>query len=110
MRKGSVAIATLKLLDPLARKFVSDYRRQYAIELSKLLLDLGYKAAWFQPGNGWHSQLLPEVPVLASADGPASHYATSTFLRKAHGFDWCIFDLIWHRRSIVHRLSRHLLG
>ena len=71
MRKGSVAIATLKLLT-LARKFVSDYRRQYAIELSKLLLDLGYKAAWFQPGNGWHSQLLPEVPVYGVLPDGAS--------------------------------------
>lgn len=99
MRKGSVAIATLKLMDPLARKFVSDYRRQYAIELSKLLLDLGYEAAWFQPGNGWHSQLLPEVPVFGVLrDGaqlltwPAT---ADDFYEKAHGFDWCIyFDLI----------------
>lgn len=99
MSKGSVAIATLKLMDPLARKFVSDYRRQYAIELSKLLLDLGYEAAWFQPGNGWHSQLIPGVPVYGVLRDGAQLLtwpATSDdFYEKAHGFDWSIyFDLI----------------
>lgn len=99
MSKGSVAIATLKLIDPATGKFISDYRRQYAIELSGLLRELDYEVAWFQPGKGWQSLLIPDVPLYGVLQDEAQLFTwpvtSDDFYEKTHGFDWAIyFDFV----------------
>ncbi|HBF38853.1 MAG TPA: hypothetical protein DDW50_16230, partial [Firmicutes bacterium] len=99
MNRGSVAIAALKLVDPMTRRVLSRDRWHYAIELSKLLLDLHYEVAWFQIGDGWKSQLIPGVPLFGVLQDSAQLFtwpkASDDFYEKTHGFEWTVyFDLI----------------
>lgn len=99
MYQGSVAISTLKLIDPKSKKIVSRNRWHYAVELSRLLQDLHYQVTWFQIGNGWKSQLIPGVTLCGVLrDGPQLFTWPQTsddFYEKTHAFEWTIyFDLI----------------
>ncbi|HOJ78446.1 MAG TPA: glycosyltransferase family 4 protein [Bacillota bacterium] len=111
MSKGNVGIATLMLVDPISYKIISPSRWIYAVELTKLLIELGYEVSWFQIGNGWKAELLPGVPLLGYLSPEHQFYtypkASDDFYEKTQGVDWAIyFDLILaypqvHERSIA---------
>lgn len=99
MAKKTVGIAARKIVDPDNQQIISRERWQYSKELSKLLLDLGYKVSWWQIGNGWKSEIIPGVPLMGILrDGQqilTNTKASDDFLEKAGWVDFAIyFDLI----------------
>jgi len=94
-----VGIATLRLLDPRTQHVLDADRWRHATELTRLLLDLGHRVAWWQLGGGWRGELLPAVPIHGVLRGDCQLLtwprACEDFLERAGGVDAAIyFDLV----------------
>lgn len=99
MAKKRVAICALRLVDPQVKRVLSMQRWQYAQALSRLLLDMGYAVAWYQLGDGWHSEIMPGVPLVGSLPEESQLFtwpkASIEFWEKAGAADFAIyFDLL----------------
>ncbi len=97
--KGTVGIAAVQLIDPEKHHILSHDRWAYAVELSRLLLDLDYDVCWWQVGKNWRSELIPGVPLIGNLRGEVQlftrPYASEDFWNEAGHVDWAIyFDLI----------------
>lgn len=109
--RGTVGVAALDLLDPKARRVSNPYRWRMAVELTRLLQQMGYEVAWWQVGDGWRIELLPGVPIYGILRGEMQLHthplAAEDFLEKAGDIDWAIyFDFILaypqvHDRSLA---------
>lgn len=65
MTRGKVGILTTSHYNPEGNRIIYGGAERYGIELTKLLLELGYEAAWWQVGTGWQRELLPGVPLYS---------------------------------------------
>lgn len=55
---------------------------RYGLELTRLLLDLGYEVEWWQVGEGWVREILPGVPIRSIRENSFS-YQTMPALNQA---------------------------
>lgn len=90
-----VGIAALQLVDLKARRVVSPERWMYAVELTKLLLDLGHSVEWWQMGNGWCTEIVPGVALWGTLPSESQFRtyprASEAFLEQSQGVDWAIY-------------------
>jgi len=95
MYKGRVGIAALKLVDPETQKVLSRGRWLYAQELSRLLVERGYKVTWWQLGKGWKTEIMPGVSLTGDLPDGTQLFmwprAGNSFLEKAAGVQWAIY-------------------
>lgn len=95
VRGKNVGMAVRQLVDLEQRKVVSHERWLYAVELTKLLVDLGYHVEWRQLGNGWCTEIIPGVPLWGTLPGEAQFHtyplASEAFLEQSGDVDWAIY-------------------
>lgn len=65
MTKGKVGILTTNYYNPEGNRIIYGGAERYGLELTKLLLELDYKVAWWQVGTGWQKEMLPGVPLYS---------------------------------------------
>ncbi|MDQ7793833.1 MAG: glycosyltransferase family 4 protein [bacterium] len=98
MAPRTVGVAAEKLVDPGTRQILDADRWDYAVALSRLLQELGHQVIWWQLGDGWRGEILPEVPLLGALPASCQFLtwptACESFLERANGVDLAIyFDL-----------------
>jgi len=98
MVRPRAAVCASRLVDPESSRVVSAQRWLYAVELTKLLCDLGYETVWYQLGSGWRSEVLPNAPLIAALPEESQlgfwPEASNAFWEKSGGADLAIyFDL-----------------
>jgi glycosyltransferase involved in cell wall biosynthesis len=58
-----IGILTTNFYSPDGLRMIYGGAERYGFELTKLLMDLGYKVAWWQIGSGWQKELLHGVQI-----------------------------------------------
>lgn len=58
-----VGILTTNFFSPDGTRMVYGGAERYGLELTKLLLELGYEVVWWQIGSGWEKEILPGVKI-----------------------------------------------
>lgn len=95
MRGKKIAIAARQLVDLERRQIVSSERWLYAVELTKLLVDLGHEVEWWQFGSGWRTEIIRGVPLWGTlpAEGQMHTYprASEAFLEQSAAADGAIY-------------------
>lgn len=108
-RKGRIAIAALRLIDPQSGRILCPRRWQYATELSRLLVELGYAVAWYQLGAGGLFDIFPGVPLVASLPEESQLYtwpqASNEFWENAGAADFAIYYDVALAYPQVHKTS-----
>lgn len=61
--KGRVGILTTNFFNPEGNRIIYGGAERYGFELTRLLVDLGYKVRWWQIGAGWRKELLSGVDI-----------------------------------------------
>jgi len=72
MTSGRVAILTTNHFHPAGDRIIYGGAEKYGLELSRLLLSLGFEVSWWQIGDGWQKEILPGVLVrtLPATEAP----------------------------------------
>jgi glycosyltransferase involved in cell wall biosynthesis len=73
-----VAILTSNHLEPSGARQVYGGAERYGIELTRLLLDLGYDVEWWQVGDNWKREILPGVPIRGVPERDAPYQTMPT--------------------------------
>jgi len=61
--KGTVGILTTNFFNPEGNRIIYGGAERYGFELTRLLVDLGYRVRWWQIGTGWRKELMPGVEI-----------------------------------------------
>lgn len=89
------AVCALRLVDPERRRIFSARHWLYAVELSRLLTDLGYETVWYQLGTGWRSEVTTNVPLVGVLPERSQlgfwPEASSSFWEKSGGAELAIY-------------------
>lgn len=95
----TVGILTTNHFSPDGNRIVYGGAERYALELSRLLLDLGFRVEWWQIGTGWQRELMPGVLVrsMPASDAP---YQTlpqlnQLFNERAVAYDLAIYFVVF---------------
>ena len=93
--KRRVGILTTNHFSPDGNRVVYGGAERYGIELTKLLLDMGFDVEWWQAGSGWQRELLPGVVVHSIPEGDVQFQTAPrlnhTFHERATGIDCAIY-------------------
>lgn len=73
--REKVGILTTNFFSPDGNRMVYGGAERYGIELTKLLLEMDYDVSWWQIGNGWNKEILPDVKIY-SVPETKSNYMT----------------------------------
>lgn len=65
MTRGKVGILTTNYYNPEGTRLIYGGAERYGLDLTRLLLELGYEVAWWQVGTGWQKEILPGVPLYS---------------------------------------------
>jgi glycosyltransferase involved in cell wall biosynthesis len=65
MGRGTVGILTTNHFQPDGQRMIHGGAERYGIELSKLLVELGFQVKWWQIGSGWIREIIPGVPIIS---------------------------------------------
>ena len=95
MGTRKVAILTSNQLEPSGARQVYGGAERYGLELTRLLLDLGYEVAWWQIGDNWRKEMLPGVPIhgVPETDTPyqTMPHLNQLFFEQAQDADFAIY-------------------
>ncbi len=90
-----VAILTSNHLEPSGVRQVYGGAERYGVELTRLLLDLGYDVEWWQIGDNWRKEILPGVPLrgVPESDFPyqTMPHLNQVFFEQAVDADLAIY-------------------
>lgn len=93
--RGRVGILTTNHFSLDGKRVVYGGAERYGVELTKLLLDMGFEVEWWQAGSGWERELLPGVVVHSIPEGNAQFQTAPrlnhTFHERAVGTDYAIY-------------------
>lgn len=70
--RGKVAALTTSHLEASGARQVYGGAERYGVELSRLLVEMGYRVEWWQIGDGWVREMIPGVPIRAIPDARSS--------------------------------------
>lgn len=106
---GKIGILTSNFYDPDGQRLIYGGAERYGIELTKLLLDLGYEVEWWQIGTGWEKELMDEVKIK-SISITETPYETMPklnhlFLERAVDIDYAIYFVTFLAYPQVKRKS-----
>ncbi|HHY46014.1 MAG TPA: glycosyltransferase [Firmicutes bacterium] len=94
-RTRRVGVLTTNHFSPDGNRVVYGGAERYGIELTRLLLDMGFEVEWWQAGTGWERELIPGVPVRSIPEGDAQFQTAPrlnhTFHERATGIDYAIY-------------------
>ena len=95
MSKGKVGILTTNYYNPEGNRLIYGGAERYGLDLTKLLLELGYEVAWWQVGTGWQKEILPGVPLYSIRE-TGDNYQTcprlnQSFFEQAVRVDFAIY-------------------
>ncbi|MGE5585489.1 MAG: glycosyltransferase [Bacillota bacterium] len=94
-RARRVGVLTTNHFSPDGSRVVYGGAERYGIELTRLLLDMGFEVEWWQAGTGWERELVPGVPVRSIPEGDAQFQTAPrlnhTFHERATGIDYAIY-------------------
>ncbi len=92
---GRVAILTSNHLEPSGARQVYGGAERYGVELTKLLIDLGYDVEWWQIGDNWRKEIIPGVPIrgVPESDVPfqTMPHLNQVFNEQAVDADYAIY-------------------
>ena len=95
MPRGKVGILTTNHYNPAGNRVIYGGAERYGIELTKLLLELGYEVEWWQVGTGWEKELLPGVPLHTISETGDSFQTcprlNQSFYEQAVQVDYAIY-------------------
>jgi len=95
MSRGRVAILTTNHFHPAGDRIIYGGAEKYGVELTRLLLSLGFEVSWWQIGDGWQKEILPGVLVrtLPAAEAPYHTFPqlNQAFHEKAVDQDYFIY-------------------
>ncbi len=90
-----VAILTSNHLEPSGIRQVYGGAERYGVELTRLLLDLGYDVEWWQIGDNWRKEIIPGVPLrgVPESDFPyqTMPHLNQVFFEQAVDADLAIY-------------------
>jgi len=93
--KRRVGVLTTNHFSPDGNRVVYGGAERYGVELTRLLLDMGFEVEWWQAGTGWERELIPGVPVRSIPEGDAQFQTAPrlnhTFHERATGIDYAIY-------------------
>lgn len=93
--KKKIGILTSNFFDPAGQRLIYGGAERYGIELTKLLLDLGYEVEWWQVGSGWIRDLMNNVKIksIPVTESPYETMPTlnQAFLERAVDIDYAIY-------------------
>lgn len=58
-----VGILTTNFFSPDGTRMIYGGAERYGLELTRLLLEMGYEVSWWQIGSGWKKEILPGVVI-----------------------------------------------
>jgi len=95
----TVGILTTNHFSPDGNRVVYGGAERYALELSRLLVDLGFRVEWWQIGTGWQRELMPGV-LVRSMPAPDAPYQTlpqlnQLFNERAVAYDLAIYFVVF---------------
>ena len=90
-----VGILTTNFFSPDGTRMIYGGAERYGLELTRLLLELGYEVGWWQIGSGWKKEILPGV-VLNTIPESKSEILTfpnlnQHFYEQAMDVDYAIY-------------------
>ena len=90
-----IGILTSNFFDPDGKRLIYGGAERYGIELTRLLLELGFEVEWWQVGSGWARELINGV-MVKSIPVTESPYETMPvlnqgFLERAVDIDYAIY-------------------
>lgn len=95
MKRGKVGILTTNYYNPEGNRLIYGGAERYGLDLTKLLLELGYDVAWWQVGTGWQKEILPGVPLYSIAETGDSFQTcprlNQSFYEQAVQVDFAIY-------------------
>lgn len=97
--RGRVAILTTNHLEPSGSRQVYGGAERYGMELSRLLLEMGYRVEWWQIGTGWVREMIPGVPIRSVPVSEGSYQTlpalNQTFAEQAIDADFAIYFVMF---------------
>lgn len=92
---GKVGILTSNFFDPSGQRLIYGGAERYGLELTRLLLEMGYEVEWWQVGSGWERELMEGVKIK-SLPVSESPYETMPalnqgFLERAVDINYAIY-------------------
>lgn len=95
MSKGKVGILTTNYYNPEGNRLIYGGAERYGLDLTRLLLELGYEVAWWQVGTGWQKEILPGVPLYSIPETGDSFQTcprlNQSFFEQAVQVDFAIY-------------------
>jgi glycosyltransferase involved in cell wall biosynthesis len=95
MTRGKVGLLTTNHFNPDGQRLINGGAERYGIELTKLLLELGYEVKWWQIGSGWTKEIIPGVPILGVPvqESPLGTFPrlNQLFYQQAQDIDYAIY-------------------
>ncbi len=95
MSRGKVGILTTNHFAPQGDRMVYGGAERYGIELSKLLVELGFEVKWWQIGSGWTKEVIPGVPIVGVpvTESPLQTFPTlnQLFYQQAQDVDYAVY-------------------
>ncbi|MGE5594395.1 MAG: glycosyltransferase [Betaproteobacteria bacterium] len=93
--KRRVGVLTTNHFGPDGNRVVYGGAERYGVELTKLLVEMGFEVEWWQVGTGWEREIIPGVPVRSIPEGDAQFQTAPrlnhTFHERATGIDCAIY-------------------
>jgi len=93
--KRRVGILTTNHFAPDGNRVVYGGAERYGVELTRLLVEMGFEVEWWQVGTGWERDIIPGVPVRSIPEGDAQFQTAPrlnhTFHERATGIDCAIY-------------------
>lgn len=95
MSKGHIGILTTYHLHEDGTRIIYGGAERYGIELTKMLLEEGYRVSWWQIGSGWEKEIIPGVPLYSIPLKEAAYQTcpslNQAFFELAEKIDFAVY-------------------